>query len=115
MTIILKLLGILFLLMVANILTGLYNKVGKEKIPFSKKTLINGIIKAFIIAFAVVSLAIASTYINLGVVDALAILTGGILLYATKIAMNLYKIFGISPPKALIQQETEIINAEISE
>ena len=91
------LIGVLFLTMIANILSGMYYKVNTEKISFSKKKLLVGIKKAIIIAFGIITLAVVAKVINLGDISANIIVTGGIIFYATKLGSNMKNILSNKP------------------
>ena len=84
MTDILHMLPPLIVLMIANILLGLYAKIGIEEIEFDWKKLVSGIIKAVIIGIAALSLAYATSVIDLsGVgVEPATLITAAIVLYA---------------------------------
>ena len=84
---ILHMLPPLIVLMVANILLGLYAKIGVEQITFDWKKLVSGIIKAVIIGIAALSLAYATSVIDL---------SGAIVLYAQKAFTNLAKCLNVN-------------------
>lgn len=88
---------VLFLTMIANILSGMYYKVNTEKISFNKGKLLIGIYKALIIAFCIVTLAIVAKVIDLGDLSANVIVIGGIMFYTTKFANNMKNILSNKP------------------
>ena len=98
MTDILPMLPPLIVLMIANILLGLYAKIGIEEIEFDWKKLVSGIIKAVIIGIAALSLAYATSVIDLsGVgVEPATLITAAIVLYAQKAFTNLAKCLNVN-------------------
>lgn len=110
LSVILNVLGLiclLFLCMLANIVAGLYYNVGKVGYSFDKAKLSNGIVKALIIAFCVVVIAIVTHYIPIADISAEAILKAGIGFYTGLIAIKITKILGY--------KEDETIKPEVSE
>lgn len=83
---------------VINVLLGLYNNLSIDKCNFDWKILINGIIKAAIIACAFMGIAYAfdSTDLSsIGVTPDL-IMNSAIILYMGKAIQNLIKILGLT-------------------
>lgn len=81
-----------------NILLGLYNNISIDKCDFDWKVLVNGILKAAIIAVAFMGIAYAfdSTDLSsIGVTPDL-IMNSAIILYMGKAVQNLIKILGVT-------------------
>lgn len=81
-----------------NVLLGLYNNVSIDKCNFDWKILVNGIIKAAIIAFSFMGIAYAFDSTDLSTIGITPdlIMNSAIILYMTKAVQNLIKILGIT-------------------
>jgi len=95
---ILKLLAPLAIVVIINIALGLYYKIGVENVSFDKKILLNGIIKALIVAGSFVGLAYVFDTVSLGdvSVNPKVVMIAAIGIYAVKGVANLAKIFGVT-------------------
>lgn len=108
---ILNLLPHLLSLMVVNILLGTYYNIGKQKINFDFKKLINGITKAIIIATSFLVLADCFEHTDLSILGVTPnfVMTTALCLYAGKSLVSLGRIFGINiSEKIKKEQPTEI-------
>lgn len=93
-----KNLPILFACIVANIAAGTLASVTIDKISFDKKTLIDGIVRAIVVAVGLIILAYAFDRVDLsglGYTPATVVSTG-ILVYAAKLLTNIVKLIGLS-------------------
>lgn len=81
-----------------NVLLGLYNNISIDKCNFDWKVLVNGIIKAAIIACAFMGIAYAFDSTDLSTIGVTPdlIMNSAIILYMTKAVQNLIKILGIT-------------------
>ena len=97
MTEILNLLPILCVAIAMNIAAGLYYNIGTQKLTFSWKTLISGIMKAAIVASMFIGTAYcfeATDLSSIGVTPVF-VMTSAITLYVSKSLVSLGKILGI--------------------
>lgn len=93
-----RLMPVLAVVITLNILLGIYNSIKIENFRFSKEKLINGIVKALIVAGAFIGFAYVFSMIDLSSVGItpLLVMQVSIVTYATKGITNLAKIMGIS-------------------
>lgn len=93
-----RLMPVLAVVITLNILLGMYNSIKIQNFRFSKEKLINGIIKAVIIAGAFIGFAYVFSMIDLSSVGItpLLVMQVSIVTYATKGITNLAQIMGIS-------------------
>lgn len=95
LTEVLSLLPVLLTAMVMNTLTGVYQKIGIEKIGFDWKIFINGVIKLVIIFTCLLGCAYCCdqvTFLDLGEMAPTLIIEVGITGYVGKVAYNLFNI-----------------------
>lgn len=94
---ILQLMPVLWVAIGLNIALGMYYKIGKEKISFNWRVLIQGIIKAIIIASSFIGLAYCFEQIDLTSIGITPKLIMGlaITLYVTKDLQHLSNILGV--------------------
>jgi len=101
---ILNLLPALAIVMVINIALGMYAKIGVEKIEFDKTKLINGVIKACIVACSAIGLSYVATVIDFSSVGLNvtpeSILNLAIITYIGKDMVNFGKILGVNIKQA---------------
>lgn len=92
------LLPTLAIAIIINVLLGLYNNLSIDKCKFDWKILVNGIIKAAIIACAFMGIAYAFDSTDLSVIGITPdlIMNSAIVLYMGKAVQNLIKILGIT-------------------
>lgn len=97
MTEVLNLMPVLAVVIGLNILLGLYKTIGVQKLDFDKTKLINGIIKAAIIAGAFLGFAYVFSVVDLSSIGItpFLIIQVSIITYATKGITNLAQIMGI--------------------
>ena len=93
-----KLVGVLFILIVLNIVSGTVASVMIEGEPFDKQFFVTGVVKAFVACIAMIALA----YV-FGVVDLTPLgfepktaISSGIAVYAAKLLKNVSKLIGIN-------------------
>lgn len=104
------LLLLLGLSVIGNILGGIYVNINLSKIEFDWKKLLTGLIKAICVCFMFLILAfivesIPNVTDTIGV-EPKALIVSAIIIYATKIAGHLMKIFGIK------KEEVKVVNIE---
>lgn len=94
-----ELLGILIIAVVCNVLCGLYYNVNVKEMSFDKVKLLNGIIKAGIVA--VIALGMSYVFIQMpSLTEAIGItpnmiMNSAIILYVGKVLVGLGKILGV--------------------
>ena len=108
-----ELLSILGIVVVGNILGGVYYSINVKNFKFDLTKFINGILKAICIAFMFVGLAYALDKVpnlqeTIGV-QPKAMIISAITIYATKIGEHLFNILGISKQttKKVVNVSTE--------
>lgn len=99
MVILTKYLVVLFVVVTANILLGMYNNINVNKIKFDKKKFFKGLGKGVIIAYACYALAFAFYMIpelaeTVGI-EPKTIIMAAIVIYVLKVIAHLKDIFGI--------------------
>lgn len=107
-----NLLILLGLSVIGNILGGVYVNINLSKLNFDWKKLVTGIIKALCISFMFLILAfivesIPNVTETIGI-EPKALIVSAIIIYATKIAGHLMKIFGIKKEEVTIIPEKEV-------
>ncbi|MCR1842500.1 hypothetical protein [Murimonas intestini] len=93
-----RLMPVLAVVITLNILLGIYNSIKIENFRFSKEKLLNGILKALIVAGSFIGFAYVFSMIDLSSagITPLLVMQVSIITYATKGITNLAKIMGIS-------------------
>lgn len=100
---IINLLPCLAITMSINIALGMYYKIGKTKVSFDWKVLLQGVIKALIIGLSFMGLAYVFDKVDLGSIEINPniVMTSGIVLYVTKDLENLMKILGLKKEEVI--------------
>lgn len=81
-----------------NVLLGLYNNISIDKCDFDWKVLVNGVIKAAIVAASFMGIAYAFDSTDLSAIGVTPdlIMNSAIILYMGKAVQNLIKILGVT-------------------
>lgn len=91
-------LPVLCILIGLNIAAGMTNSMAVGKETYDKKRMLEGLTKAAIAVVSVVALGYAADIVdisNLGFTP-VTMVTTGIMVYATKLAVNIVKVFGLN-------------------
>lgn len=90
-------LPVLFALIIMNIISGMFNSISIEKVKFDKKKFIYGVLKAIVVSISILVLAYVFDTIDLSGIGftPMTIVSGGIMVYACKLGVNIIKILGL--------------------
>lgn len=91
---VLALIPVLAIMMIINVATGVYHKIGIEKIAFDWKIFINGIIKSLIVFGALIGLAYCCDAVDFLELEntPIIMLKSVIVGYGAKVSVTLYNI-----------------------
>lgn len=94
---IIKMLPILAIAVSINIILGMYYNIGRKKIMFDWKILLQGIFKAVIVAISFIGLAYCFDVVDLSSIGITptTIMGASIILYVTKDIDKLSKVLGV--------------------
>lgn len=107
-------LPILFLCMAGNIAAGTVASTAVDKIEFDKSTFINGIVRAIITGIGLIIIAFAFDRVDLSGIGYTpsTVITTGIVVYATKLLVNIIKLLGLGNLFPNTQTKSKLANLE---